>query len=68
MSKTIIIKSFLNGIAGWLVFSLVFSLAHNDATFVNTLISYEGIMTGLTAFIGSFIGYRLREKRLGNRL
>ena len=67
MTKSIIIKAFLNGIAGWLIFSLVFSLAHNDATFVNTLIGYEGIMAGLAAFIGCFIGYRLREKRIGKR-
>lgn len=63
MTKSIIIKSFLNAIAGWLIFSLVFSLTHSDATFVNTLIGYEGIMAGLTTFIGCFIGYRMRENR-----
>ena len=67
MTKSIIMKSFLNGIAGWLVFSLIFSLAHTDADFVNTLVSYEGIMAGLTALIGCFIGYRIRENRLGKR-
>ena len=66
MKKNCLIKSLLNGIAGGFIFALIQTLT-NGADFLQALTAPETLITGLAVAAGCFIGYRMREKKKGQR-
>jgi len=63
MTKNIIIKSLVNGIMGWIIVALIFSLKRPDMTFVQGLTSMYPIYMGIAGFAGSLIGFSIRKNK-----
>ena len=63
MTKNIIIKSLVNGIMGWIIVALIFSLKRPDMTFVQGLTAMYPIYLGIAGFAGSLIAFSIRKNR-----
>ena len=62
--RSIIIRSLLNGVLGWLIFALVVRVKREGITFPEALAIREAILLGIAACLGSFFGYwRLELKK-----
>ena len=61
MDKNILFKSLLQGVAGMLVLALLLSVVKDDSI-LEVLVEPETILLGVSAVIGSYIGYQRKAK------
>ena len=62
MDKNILFKSLLQGIAGMIILALLCSIVKDDS-FLELLVEPETILIGISAVIGSYIGYQRKAKK-----
>jgi len=63
MNNNILIKALVNGLLGWALFAVLTLLKNPGMDIGQALIALPSIYTAAAAFIGCYIGYRIRENR-----
>ena len=61
-TNKILVKALANGILGWVVFALITCLKA-DISLGEAFVAPASIYAAVAAFIGCYIGYRIRENR-----
>ena len=61
-TDNILVKALANGILGWVVFALITCLKA-DIRLGEAFVAPASIYAAVAAFIGCYIGYRIRENR-----
>ena len=61
-TDNILVKALANGILGWAVFALITCLKA-DIRLGEAFVAPASIYAAVAAFIGCYIGYRIRENR-----
>ena len=62
MNKNILFKSLLQGVAGMLILALLLSIV-KDVSILEVLVRPYTILIGVSAAIGSYIGYVRKAKK-----
>ncbi len=62
-TNNILVKALANGILGWVVFALITCLKNTNISLGEAFVAPASIYAAVAAFIGCYIGYRIRENR-----